>query len=257
MFNLIKSLLRLNYIRNHYLRFRFSGLIFYIKTLFSKSNFQITFKYKDYKYPIYLRNKTSDIQVFYQVLFNLEYAIQLDFDPKVIVDLGANCGLASIYFANKYPHSKIIAVEPETENYVMLKKNTEKYEQIITYNKGIWNKTCNLIIQDNGNGCWGFSVIESSEQSSNTVSAITLSQIINENHLESIDILKVDIEGAEVELFSTCFEDWLDKVRVIIIELHDRLRPGCAKTFFQAISRYNYTYSHKGENVVIYLLNHS
>lgn len=253
MFKNFKALFRINYIRNHYLRFGLSGIVFYIKKLFSKSDSQIIFKHKEYLCPIYLRNNTSDLQAFYQVLYNLEYAIHLDFEPKVIIDLGANCGMASIYFANKFPQAKIIAVEPETENYLMLKKNAQKYEQIITYKKGIWNKTCNLIIQDNGLGFWGFSESEATEQSSNTVSAITLSQIIKDNDLDQIDILKVDIEGAEVELFSKNADEWLAKVRVIIIELHDWLRPGCAKSFFKAISKYDYTYSHKGENEVIYL----
>jgi hypothetical protein len=48
---------------------------------------------------------------------------------------------------------------------------------------------------------------------------------MREFRLESIDILKVDIEGAEIEVFSGC--DWIDRIGLLAIELHEEARPGC------------------------------
>ena len=74
-----------------------------------------------------------------------------------------------------------------------------------------------------------------------------------EHQLTQIDILKIDIETSEKQLFSENYSEWLPKVKVIIIELHDRMDAGCAKSFFTAINNCytNYTYSTLGENVII------
>ena len=48
--------------------------------------------------------------------------------------------------------------------------------------------------------------------------------------IEFIDILKLDIEGAELEVFETS-ESWIGKVGMLAVETHDRFRPGCSKAF--------------------------
>jgi hypothetical protein len=50
---------------------------------------------------------------------------------------------------------------------------------------------------------------------------------MKEMHVCSIDLLKVDIEGAEKEAFETC--DWIRDVRCLMIELHDGFKPGCSE----------------------------
>mgnify|MGYP000361339186 CR=1 FL=1 len=54
------------------------------------------------------------------------------------------------------------------------------------------------------------------------------------------DLLKIDIEGAEKELFSENTDYWLGKVNMIIIELHDWMRKDCSKNFYSAIKKYKY-----------------
>jgi FkbM family methyltransferase len=213
----------------------------------------IKFKVKDYKNTFSLRNKTSDIATFYQCIYNEEYCIDIDFEPQTIIDLGANIGLTTAFFKKKYPNSKIICVEPETSNFELLKKNLKDLPNIHFYNTGVWNKSTNLIIEDKGLGHYGYTVKESETESTNSFKAIGISEIIDEHNLEKIDILKVDIEGSEKELFSNNFEQWLPKVRVLIIELHDRMKPNCAKTVFDALNKYNYTFTIKGENIVCYM----
>jgi hypothetical protein len=53
--------------------------------------------------------------------------------------------------------------------------------------------------------------------------------------IETVDILKVDVEGAEYDIFSGC--DWMDKVKLLAIELHDRDRPGCSDAVNAAAAR--------------------
>lgn len=209
----------------------------------------------DYKNQFFLRNKTSDIPTFYQCIYNEEYNIDLDFTPEVIFDLGANIGLTTAFFKKKYPDSKIIAVEPESSNFEILKKNTNTLSDIHLYKAGIWNKSTNLLIEDKGYGHYGYTVKEIQEATNDSIPAIGISEIMNELNVEKIDILKIDIEGSEKELFEKNYENWLPKVKILIIELHDRMKPECAKTVFKALIKYNFIFTMKGENIVCYLDN--
>ena len=110
----VKGLLRLNFIRNHFIKFDINGILLKIRRMFfKKNNKSIQFKHSEFKEPFNLRINNSEIDSYYQVLFNLEYEIKINESPKVIIDLVANIGLAAIYFLNKYPNFKVISVEPE------------------------------------------------------------------------------------------------------------------------------------------------
>jgi FkbM family methyltransferase len=227
-----------------------------IKIYFNKNRI-IEFNHSKFPYPILLRNGTSDILTFRQVFFDEEYQMENIDEPHVIIDCGANIGLSTVYFKNKYPNSTIIAIEPEYNNFELLVNNTIKYNDIHCIEGGIWNKSTNLEIRDIGLGNWGFIIEESELVTKNSISAFTIDDIITKFKIEKIDILKIDIEGSEKELFSSNFERWLPKTRVIIIELHDRLKEGCSKSLFSALSNFNYSISFRGENLYIYLNNPS
>src|SRR5690349_9066138 len=79
--------------------------------------------------PVYLRDNYSDRAIFLQVFYEKQYEV---FDAPLpsserIIDAGANIGLASVFFANKFPQAQIIAIEPELENFALLQKNTKGY----------------------------------------------------------------------------------------------------------------------------------
>ncbi|UKN01561.1 FkbM family methyltransferase [Paracrocinitomix mangrovi] len=211
-----------------------------------------SFKVNGYQNKIFLRNGTSDVATFYQCIFNKEYDIPIDFEPKVIVDLGANIGLTSAFFKAKYPTAKVIAVEPESSNFEILKKNLENLSDVNLIQAGIWNKDGHLEIVDKGLGHYGYMVHEVPSATEKSIQAVSLNSIIEKNNIDKIDVLKIDIEGSEKALFSENTE-WLKFIKVIIIELHDRMEEGCAKTFFKAIENYPYSLSMKGENLIIKL----
>ncbi len=52
-----------------------------------------------------------------------EFSLPQDFQPKLIIDAGANVGFASLWFLQRFPNTEIIAIEPESSNCEMLKKN--------------------------------------------------------------------------------------------------------------------------------------
>ena len=91
---------------------------------------------------------------------------------------------------------------------------------------------------------------ENLEKSSSLIPTISISKIMKDNNITVIDLLKIDIEGAEKELFESSFESWLPNTRVLVVELHDRMKPGCSKSVFSAICKYDFSFSHKGENLI-------
>lgn len=227
--------------------------LYYSTRLFLKgagANKLLTIKPLNSPNKIHLRGNTSDIGVFYQVFYSKDYEIPLAFEPKIIVDCGANVGLATVYFKNRYPNAKIIAVEPEPSNFEMLQRNTQQVNDVHCLNMGIWNKSANLIVEGHENGLWSCTVREVKEETKDSIKAISIDGLMAMYGIDSIDLLKIDIEGSEKELFEINFEQWLPKVRVIIVELHDRMKPGAARSVFSALSNYDFVLSTKGENFI-------
>ena len=72
------------------------------------------------------------------------------------------------------------------------------------------------------------------------VKGITIPMILQMHGIDHIDILKLDIEGAEYRVFENNFDEWINKVDQIIIELHDRYQPGCAERFYRAIAAHSF-----------------
>lgn len=203
---------------------------------------EITAQTDAIKFPVRLRVRTGDCSVYGMVLLRGEYEFDLPFEPKVIVDAGANIGTASIYFANKYPNARIFAIEPEPSNYAMLVRNASPYGNITPLRRALWHADkAELNVMDTWHDTCGFTVGGGAGE---PVPGVTISGLMQQFNLETIDILKVDIEGAEKEIFEHC-ADWIDRVRCIMVETHDRLKPGCAEAVTAATGEFTKTV--KGE----------
>lgn len=184
--------------------------------------------------PVWLRPDSSDVLTMREVFFDGDYDVPAGDNVRVIVDAGANIGLASVYLANKYPDAKIIAIEPEKGNFDLLKKNVKPYPQVVPVNAALWRSSGRILLSDPGRGEHGFTTSEGShaldEGCAELVAAISMGDLMSTYGIEHIDLLKIDIEGAEKELFEAA-QGWIDKVSVIVIELHDRFKPGCEEAF--------------------------
>ena len=106
-------------------------------------------------------------------------------------------------------------------------------------------------VVDPGIGHWGFQVAANGDAGSaariEKVEALSIPTLMRRYGLDWIDILKVDIEGAEKELFESA-PGWIDKVQTVMIELHDRLKPGCTDSFNRATADFTVSQT-KGENI--------
>jgi hypothetical protein len=83
------------------------------------------------KHPIYLRTLTSDIPVYTQVFKECQYNFELPSDPTVIIDAGANIGLASVFFATRYPEARIVSLEADSENFAHMRKNVAPFTPFV------------------------------------------------------------------------------------------------------------------------------
>lgn len=201
--------------------------------------------------PVLARFGTSDLGIFCQVLINEEYFFQSSIQPKLIIDAGANVGYASVYFANRFPDAAIIAIEPDTENFELLQRNTAAYPKVRCIRAGLWSRDCFLKISNPDDGACAFRV-EESMNSENAIPAITLDTLLKSSGFDRIGILKLDIEGAEKELFAAHNSaNWIDCTDLIMVELHDRLVPGCETAMLQAVRGSPFRFSQRGENVIL------
>ena len=196
----------------------------------------VRIKLPNMRYPIGLRAQTTDLGTFHQVFLDEEHAIDLDTAPQTICDLGANVGLASIYFANRFPNAKIIAIEPERENFLQLKANTAAYENIEIIHGAAWPRDTNLSIVNTDKGSNAFQVKETTIEEEVDCVGISIPTILENFAKNRIDLLKMDIEGSELDLFADqeSLQNWITKIGVLMVELHDRDRSGCREAFNHA-----------------------
>lgn len=207
---------------------------------------------KKFNNPVSIRKAASDLPIFYQVFCDLQYDISffLDFTPMSIIDAGANVGYASLYFSNQYPQAKIISIEPELKNFEQLKMNTVAYPNIKSVQGGVWNQSGWAHIKNIQEADASFEIEVDDKEGTNTFKTFSILDIMKMGGFNSIDILKMDIEGAEYFVFSENPESWLKHTKCIVIELHDHLQPGTSKLFFEAMSKFDWKTFVKGENLV-------
>ena len=177
----------------------------------------------------------------------------------MIVDVGAYTGLSALYFSMRYSGARIIAIEANESNFELLVRNTSGFTNIEPVHAALWSHGGSLVVSDSEDGAWGSRVSESdlpvaassggSGSSQRQAPAITVADVIREYNLDRIDLLKVDIEGAEKEVFADPVA-WIDRVDAICLELHDRFRPGCSRSFFKAVQDFPVEVW-RGENVLV------
>ena len=201
-----------------------------------------------------IRINTTDREVFAQVFIRKDYDLGfLNLHPGTIIDGGANVGYASIFFAITYPQAKIFAVEPEESNFEMLLRNVRYYRNIIPIRAALWHREEELQILDASAEKWAFQTVKSTkEKSPESITALTVDKLMDLGKIDSIDIFKIDVEGAEKELFSANYEKWLEKTNVIIIELHDNFREGCTEELNNATKSFKFSRRERKDLLILF-----
>jgi FkbM family methyltransferase len=196
------------------------------------------------------RPGASDHAVFFQIFIHREYGC-LDRlrDVSLIIDCGANVGYTSAYLLNRFPRARVVAVEPDPHTFAVLQANLAPYrDRSRAICSAVWSHSANLVFSGNQPGAeWTHSVRPANDSEASNVSAIDIGTLLEESGAERISILKIDIEGAEADVFSSNYEHWINRVDNLVIELHS---DKCQSIFQTAIAAEKFTISEHGELTV-------
>jgi FkbM family methyltransferase len=201
-------------------------------------------------HPICMRAGTSDLWVFDQIFLYREMETDFGQNLAFIIDAGANIGLTSVYLANRFPNARILALEVDQQNFELLAENARPYPHITPLLKGLWHCRAKLVINNPEDYEWAFTVSEASQEGSSTVEGISVADLLLDFGWEHVDLLKMDIEGAELEVLSHGAEEWLDRVRVLAIEVHYQ-RVGCWEAFRRIADQDRFALKWCGEYAVL------
>jgi FkbM family methyltransferase len=179
---------------------------------------EVTLSLHSLSQPFRLKRVHDHVWVFIQSVFRGEYDRFLPKDPRWIIDAGAFIGDLSCYWATRFPEARIVALEPDAENARFAQENMARYGNRLTFlKKGLWSRPCKLKVRGAEMGAH----VEETDGEVYDVEGIDVPTIIRQFGIERIDILKIDIEGAEREVFAGSLE-WLPLVDRILLECHGK-----------------------------------
>lgn len=173
---------------------------------------------------VHLRVSNSDFAVFEEIFDRDEYGPvrqwNLPHDARII-DLGANIGLASLYFSVLLPGASVVAVEPDKANCRLMRRNCKR---LLHANR---LKICQAFIaaQDGTAGIdrnqmsWSFHKVDTVQAHHEVVPCVSMPHVLAESGFDRVDLLKCDIEGSERELFEHC-APWIGRVKHLVVETH-------------------------------------
>lgn len=161
--------------------------------------------------------RISDFWVMKDVLVDREYDVAFE-DPKIIIDLGSNIGIAALFFATKYPKAVVHAIEPNPIIFTDLVANTSEFKNIRVYDIAITEKTGKLDLYVGRSGAGSSTSRRSGFRKQYSVRSKTLDDFLRENNIQQVDLLKFDVEGAETAIFRGF--NGFKKIRSYVGEIH-------------------------------------
>jgi len=206
-------------------------------------------KPKTWGAPFTIRGGTSDAWVFQHVAVCKEYPIVQDRPVKRIIDAGANIGTTARCFRSYYPDAEIVSIEADAENFEILQQNTRHDSKVDTVHAALWHHSGFVRFVEPGDMKYALRVEETDAQSG--IRSLTVDDVMKQQGWDDVDLIKIDIEGAERELFGSGDCGWLDRVGVVMIELHEGPSPGCASALFSAFGGRDFRLDIRGGNLIL------
>lgn len=168
---------------------------------------------------------------------------------RVIVDAGANVGMETVRMRYFHPRASVLAIEPSAENHRVLVENAAQHNgQVETLHHALWSSETGLrLLPGATNEAFTVRPVEAGEPAD--VPAISMNSVLARVGGE-IDILKMDIEGSEFEVFRNN-TGWVDHVKAFVFECPDRDHPGAAAQIFRTLAHLPFDTYVSGENLVL------
>lgn len=207
-------------------------------------NFSDDLKVYHWKHnKIYYRAGMADAGTLYEILIRpgraqrpnrsffrqkkLEYWIPQEVNLSVILDIGGNIGVTSVYYSTMFPQAKIFSFEPVPANFEVLKKNAANSNNIMAFNFGLGDHDGEVDIYQNSDelNTGGFSIYEDMDVNKTHKQTITLKKVdtfLKQQDITSVDLIKIDTESAEFDILTTLDQNMLSKPKWITGELHGK-----------------------------------
>jgi FkbM family methyltransferase len=127
-----------------------------------------------------------------------------------------------------------VALEPDPVNHELCVKNLASFgERAVVLRAGLWDRPCRIQVEPANLGTWASTtVVTHATTGPDTIQAFDVPALLERFAIERLDLLKIDIEGAEREIFLAEDLGWLDRVDCIQIELEEASR----EVFFRALA---------------------
>jgi FkbM family methyltransferase len=196
---------------------------------------------------IRVRGRSSDLWVLSTVIASEEYRGFVSYPPRTIIDAGANIGCASIYWKSIFPLASIVALEPDAGNYALALENVAGLSDVTVLQAGLWSKRSQLKIMNPD--AWKYA-LRVEECASGSIQGESVDSILNLYSWPHVDVLKMDIEGAEAEVLSSNIDNWIHRVNTLIVELHQEVAPGGARALCAALSKDDFRIMWRGEDLI-------
>jgi len=182
-----------------------------------------TFQIPPLQHPLTIRRGTTDATAVTNSVIRESYAQFFPARPvKFIVDAGAYIGDTAAWYLSTCPEATVVSLEPDEENFKLLDENCRAYgPRSIRIKAGIWPRDAFLRV-DRTDDKDSIAVHEVESGKPYDCLGLAPSRIMEDAGFDQIDILKCNIEGAEVPLFESDFEPWLSRTRSIYSQLHNR-----------------------------------
>jgi FkbM family methyltransferase len=182
----------------------------------------------------------SQLLVIRQIFVGREYVPPHGLNPKIIVDLGSNAGFSVLFFKSLYPDARIIAVEAHPITFNQLLINTSHLDGVELLNAAVTNYDGQTTLYSGGES-WSAALTAAKDRATtDVVPAITLDRIMEKFRLPSIDLLKLDIEGAETEVLPSS-QSALRRTRSVIFEYHQEHDAGSLWTLLEQLPGFRLT----------------
>jgi len=215
-------------------------------------------------HPVWLRPTTTDWDVMEQIFIEQGFSLSrwpeheraicsayegtlMRGQTPLILDCGAHIGLAALWFAKAFPRARILAVEPAQENFELLCRNVRSRPNITPIQAAIWDSETRIDLVNVYGEPWAW---ETRESAFGKIPTVTIGNLVRGEPNGVPLIIKIDIEGSEMQLFRSHVE-WIEQTPLIVFELHDWQGGwrGTGHAVFSRLSAHPRDYIQRADNI--------
>ena len=161
--------------------------------------------------------------VLWEIFYKGEYRFESSVQSPLILDCGANIGLATLYFKHIYPKARVVAFEADPDTAAALRENVSanQLQDVSVHNLMLTNAEGEFTFFAGGEGSLMGSATPGRTSSREIrVKGARLSEFVD----ETVHLLKLDVEGAEFDVMTDLIAT--GKIRLIermVIEYHHKI----------------------------------